>query len=149
MKTIYLSGDHAGFKLKEEIKAWLEKQGYEVNDLGPHRFDKDDDYPDYILSMIKAFKKEKASVGLIFAGSGQGEAMLANKFKGIRAAVYYGKNSKISKLSREHNDANILCIGCFFVKETEAKKAISEFLKTKFGGGRHERRLRKFSNLGS
>lgn len=148
VKTIYLSGDHAGFNIKEKIKLFLKKLNYNIIDLGPYEYNKNDDYPDFVIPMIKEMKKSKDSLGIVFAGSGQGEAILSNKFKGIRASVYYGKNPKIPKLAREHNDSNILCIGAFFVKEAEAKKAIKDFLNSNFSKGRHESRLKKFENLG-
>ena len=148
MKEIYISGDHAGFELKEKMKNFLDSKKIIYKDFGPKRYNKEDDYPDFILPMIKSFNRKK-NVGLIFAGSGEGEAILANKFNGIRASVYYGKNSKIPKLAREHNDSNILCIGAFFVNEKEAKIAITSFIKTRFLAGRHKRRLRKIDKFGS
>ena len=148
MKTVYLSGDHAGFKLKEKLKKFLEKKGFTVKDFGPKKYNKNDDYPDFVIPMARAVKKDRNSRGIIIAGSGMGEAIAVNKIKGIRAALYHGKNLKIVKTTREHNDSNILSLGSRFVKENEAKKAIDIFLKTKFTGGRHRRRLRKISRLG-
>ncbi|MEX0933082.1 MAG: RpiB/LacA/LacB family sugar-phosphate isomerase [Candidatus Pacearchaeota archaeon] len=152
-KKIYISGDHAGFNLKEEIKPWLQKEGYEIREFGPYDYKKDDDYPDFIISMAKALvkDKDKNSRGLIIAGSGQGEMIAANKLKGIRAALFYGGNLKIIKTTRKHNDSNILCIGARFIRdEAEVKKAIDLFLKTRFSNaGRHKRRLEKFKSLGS
>ena len=148
-QTIFLSGDHAGFKLKGKLKPWLEKKGFEVKDFGPHKYNKNDDYPDFVIPMARAVVKDKNSVGIIVAGSGQGEIIAANKIKGIRAALFYGGNPKIVKVTREHNNANILSFGSRFVTENGAKKAIDIFLKTKFSGGRHKRRLRKIENLGS
>ena len=148
MKKIYISGDHAGFKLKEKLKPWLEKKGFTVKDLGPHKYNPKDDYPDFVIPMARAVKKEKNSVGLIMAGSGQGEAIATNKIKGIRTALYHGGSTKIVHTGRAHDDANILSFGSRFVTESEAKKAINVFLKTKFLGGRHRRRLRKFEKLG-
>ena len=147
-KVICLSGDHAGFKLKEKIKNFLGERNFEVKDFGPLTYDKNDDYPDFVISMARAVKKNKA-FGIIFAGSGEGEAIAVNKLKGIRAGVYHGKNLQVVKATREHNDANILCIGARFVSEPEAKKAVEIFLKTKFLGGKHKRRIKKFERLGS
>lgn len=156
---IYLSGDHAGFKLKENIKKDLERKGFEVFDFGPKKYDKNDDYPDFVIPMAKSISKELNSNknknqyqnmnirGFIFAGSGEGEAIAVNKIGGIRAAVYHGKNLKIVKITREHNDSNILCIGARFVKKNEAKKAIDLFLKTNFEGKRHQRRLKKVETM--
>jgi len=148
MKKVYLSGDHAGFYLKEKLRDFLRKKGFEIRDFGPYAYDKNDDYPDFVIPMAKAVKKDKV-FGLVIAGSGEGEAIAINKLKGIRAPVYHGKNLKIIKTTREHNDANILCIGARFVSEKESKKAVEIFLRTKFAKGRHERRLRKFESLGS
>ena len=148
MKKVYLSGDHAGFYLKEKLRDFLRKKGFEIRDFGPYAYDKNDDYPDFVIPMAKAVKKDKV-FGLVIAGSGEGEAIAINKLKGIRAPVYHGKNLKIIKTTREHNDANILCIGARFVSEKESKKAVEIFLRTKFAKGRHERRLKKFEGLGS
>ena len=147
-KVIYLSGDHAGFKLKEKIKKFLEKKNFVIEDFGPLAYNKKDDYPDFVIPMARAVKKNK-NFGIIFAGSGEGEAIAVNKLKDVRASVYHGKNLKILKATREDNDANILCIGARFVSESEAKKAIQIFLKTKFSDGRHTKRLKKFEKLGS
>jgi ribose 5-phosphate isomerase B len=100
------------------------------------------------MPMAKAMKKDKDSKGIIIAGSGEGEAIAVNKLKGIRAAVYHGKNLKIVKTTREHNDSNVLCMGARFVPFEEMKKAIDVFLKMKFKGGRHERRLMKYRGEG-
>ena len=127
---------------------FFRKKGFEIRDFGPYAYDKNDDYPDFVISMAKTVKKDKV-FGLVIAGSGEGEAIAINKLKGIRAPVYHGKNLKIIKTTREHNDANILCIGARFVSEKESKKAVEIFLKTKFAKGRHERRLKKFEGLGS
>jgi ribose 5-phosphate isomerase B len=149
VKIVYLAGDHAGFKLKEKIKPFLKKKGYNFEDLGPYELNKKDNYPDFVIPLAKKVQKDPNSIGIILAGSGQGEAMASNKFNNIRAAVFYGKNKKIPLLAKEHNDANILSIGTFFVSEKEAKESILLFLKTKFKQGRHEERLNKFSKLGS
>ncbi|MEK6898401.1 MAG: RpiB/LacA/LacB family sugar-phosphate isomerase [Nanoarchaeota archaeon] len=149
--TIYLSGDHAGFELKNKIRYWLKKKGYETRDFGPYVYNKDDDYPDFVIPMARSLLKckNKDSRGVIVAGSGEGEAIAVNKLKGIRASVYHGKNLEIVKTTREHNDANVLCMGARFVSENEMKKAIELFLKTKFQGGRHLRRINKYKSLGS
>ena len=144
---IFLSGDHAGFEAKNEIRDWLRKKGFEIRDFGPYVYNKDDDYPDFVVPMVRAMKKNKDARGIIIAGSGEGEAIAANRFKGIRAVVYHGKNLGIVKTTREHNDANVLCLGSRFVKQDEMKKAIDVFLKTKFKAGRHKRRLEKIDKL--
>ena len=148
MKKLYLSGDHAGFKLKEKLKPWLEKKGFKIKDFGPLKYNKDDDYPDFVIPMARAVKNNKNSVGIIIAGSGQGESIATNKIKGIRTALYHGGSTKIIQTGRKHDNVNVLSFGSRFVTESEAKKAISIFLKTKFEGGRHARRLNKFGKLG-
>lgn len=139
---IIIATDHAGFELKEKVKAFLEGD-HEVEDMGSFEYDKNDDYPDFIKPAAEKVTEENCK-GIIFGWSGQGEAIAANRIKGARAAVYYGGNMEIIKLSREHNDANILSIGAGFVDEEEAKKAITLWLETKFlGEERHKRRIDK------
>jgi ribose 5-phosphate isomerase B len=147
MKTIYLSGDHAGFKLKEKIKLWLEKQDSNVIDIGPHKYNKQDDYPDFVIPMARKVAKNNKGRGIIIAGSGQGEAIATNKIKGIKAGLYHGGSTKIIKTGREHDNINILCMGSRFITEKEAKQAINIFLKTSFQGGRHLRRLKKIEKI--
>lgn len=154
---IYIGTDHVGFELKEKLKVYLAELGFEVEDLGAFNFVGTDDYPDYIKLVAEAVADDKGSFGIILGGSGQGEAMCANRTKGIRAAVFYGQKElkdeknkdsetfEIIKLAREHNDANILSIGARFVTEDEAKFAVELFLNTKFSGDeRHIRRINKF-----
>ena len=148
MKIVYISGDHAGFKLKEKLKKFLEKKNLTIIDYGPREYNKSDDYPDFVVPMARAVKKTKNSIGLIIAGSGQGESIATNKTKGIRTALYHGGSTKIVQTARAHDDANILSLGSRFVTESEAKKAINLFLKTKFEKGRHKRRVNKISKLG-
>ncbi len=146
IKKIYLSGDHAGFNLKEKLKPWLSKK-YQIEDIGPHHYDKKDDYPDFVIPMGRKVAKDKTSRGIIIAGSGQGECIATNKIKGIKAGLYHGGSTKIVHTGREHDNTNILCLGASFVTEKEAKRAINIFLKTKFAGGRHTRRLRKIEKI--
>jgi len=145
---IYIASDHAGFELKEKLKAYLLELGYEIKDFGAFSFDSEDDYPDFIRRAAKAVADDpEGSRGIILGGSGQGEAMVANRFKGVRAVVYYGKDEKIITLSREHNNANVLSLGARFLTEEEAKKVVKLWLETKFNGEeRHERRVRKIDN---
>lgn len=144
---IVLATDHAGFKLKEEIKKYLKEKGMEVEDMGALAFDQEDDYPDFIVPAAKKVAKNR-SMGIIFGASGQGEAIAANKIKGIRAALYYGKDMEIVKLSRTHNDTNILSLGAKFLSKEEAIKAVNLWLKTDFSHKeRHIRRIKKISNL--
>lgn len=157
---IYIGTDHAGFELKEKLKVYLEElgQGFEVQDFGAFNFVEDDDYPDYIKQVAEAVAKDKGSFGIVLGGSGQGEAMCANRTAGVRAAVFYGQEElkdeknkdsetfEIVKLAREHNDANILSLGVRFLTEDEAKFAVELFLNTKFSGDeRHVRRINKIN----
>lgn len=139
---IFIASDHAGFRLKEKLKNYLEKK-YSVRDFGAKSFDKKDDYPDFIIPLARKLSKEKNAFGIIFGYSGEGEAMAANKVNGIRAGVYNSGNLKIVKLMRQHNNANVLSLGAGFVSETQAKKAVNIFLSTNFEKGRHLRRLNK------
>ena len=142
---IYLGTDHAGFALKEVIKIFLDELGLEYKDFGAKQFDKDDDYPDFISPVALEVSEDKSAKGIIFGGSGQGEAMVANRVRGIRAIVYYGGNLEIIKLSRQHNDANILSLGARFLSEEEAKETVKLWLKTEFSqDARHIRRISKF-----
>ena len=141
---IFLSGDHAGFKLKAKLKSFLEKKGYEIKDFGPIEYNPKDDYPDFVVPMAKEVVKTKNSRGIIIAGSGQGEIIAANRVKGARAVLFYGGNSNILKLSRAHNNSNILSLGARFLNEAQVKKAVSIWLKAPFSNAvRHKRRLRK------
>lgn len=153
---IFLGTDHAGFELKEKIKTFLVGLGHEVKDFGAESFNEDDDYPDFITPVAQAVSKVNESqdvsevglhsMGIIFGGSGQGEAMCANRISGVRAGVYHGGDFEIIRLMREHNNANILSMGARFISsEEEAKDAVRVFLDTKFSNDeRHVRRLSKF-----
>ena len=112
---IHLATDHAGFDLKNSIREYLINQGYDVKDHGAYEYDALDDYPDFIIPCAKAVSKDLNSRGIIFGGSGQGEAMAANRIKGVRAAVFYNGPDEIIRLSRQHNNANILSIGARFM----------------------------------
>lgn len=145
---VYLAADHAGFALKETIKDWLKEWDYEYEDLGAHELDPGDDYPDFIKPLAGRVAGEPESRGVILGGSGQGEAMMANRVRGVRAAVYYGGSTAggldIIRLSREHNDANILSLGARFVSEEEARQALKLWLETPFSEDeRHVRRIKK------
>lgn len=144
---IHLAADHAGFALKEKLKAFLISQEYQVEDHGALSYSDGDDYPDYMRPAAEALAKNpEEERAIIMGGSGQGEAMVANRVKGVRCAVYYGGNNMdIVKLSREHNNANALAIGARFVKDDEAFTAINLWLATPFPGDeRHVRRIGKF-----
>ncbi|HLD87228.1 MAG TPA: RpiB/LacA/LacB family sugar-phosphate isomerase [Candidatus Nanoarchaeia archaeon] len=146
--TIVLGSDHAGFNLKEAVKSHLEGKGLRVKDMGAHSFNEQDDYPDFIIPAAKEVAKYPKSKGIIFGGSGQGEAIAANRIKGIRAALYTGHNLDIVKLSRTHNDSNILSLGARLVSEKEALNAIMLWLSTPFSREeRHVRRIKKLDSL--
>ncbi len=138
---IHLASDHAGFSLKEAVKKYLEKKGCTLHDHGAFKFDPKDDYPDFMFPCAKAVASDQESRGIIFGGSGQGEAMAANRIQGVRAAVYYGGPDEIVRLSRRHNDANILSLGARFISEKEAFHVIDQWLEEPFEHGRHERRI--------
>ena len=140
---IHIATDHAGLDLKNIIRDYLISKGYEVTDHGAHEYDALDDYPDYIFPCAKAVASDLESRGIILGGSGQGEAMAANRFKGVRAAVFYNGPVEIVKLSREHNNANILSLGARFMTEDEIYGVIEMWLDEPFGGGRHQRRIDK------
>ena len=139
-KKISLSSDHAGFTLKENIKKFLVKNKIKVIDLGPKN-NKSVDYPDYAKKVARNVSSKKSNMGILVCGSGTGMAMSANKFKKIRAVVCYNKVS--TRLSRQHNNANIMALGARLTKKTDAIKLVNVFLNTKFEGGRHLRRVNK------
>lgn len=141
---IYIGTDHAGFELKEKLVVFLRGLGYDVEDLGAHVYDGEDDYPDFIRPVALAVAGNPESRGIILGGSGQGEAICANRVSGIRAAVYYGGAVDIAVLSREHNDANILSLGARFIEDDEAKEIVRVWLETPFSGvERHAKRNAK------
>ena len=155
-EMIYIAADHAGFYLKKQLIQYLELKGYQVEDMGAFEMDEVDDYPDFIIPCAQKVSSDTGSVGIVIGGSGQGEAIAANKVKGIRAAVYYGgpsthstnsvqasSGSSIPRLAKEHNNANILSLGARFMSADDAKKAVTLFLETEFEGGRHKKRLGK------
>ena len=140
---IHLATDHAGLELKNIIKDYLINKGYDVKDHGAHKYDALDDYPDFILPCAKAVSEDQESKGIILGGSGQGEAMAANRIQGCRAAVYYNGPIEIVKLSREHNNANILSLGARFMTQNEIFKIIEIWFSESFADGRHTRRVEK------
>lgn len=147
---VYLGTDHAGFELKERIKSMLLENKYDVEDCGALEFDKEDDYPDFISKAAEGVSKDPSSMGIVFGGSGQGEAIVANKYKNIRAVVYNNENLELINLAREHNNANVLSIGARFVSEENAKEAVKLFLDHAYPKEeRHERRIQKISHLES
>ena len=139
-KKICIASDNGGYLLKEDIKDLLIKKNISIIDLGPFE-NKTVDYPDYAKKLANRIKAKKSDIGILVCGSGTGMAISANKTKGIRAAVGY--NTKSTQLSRQHNNANILCLGSRLTKKKDIKSIVSMFLRTKFEGGRHKRRLQK------
>jgi len=137
---ICIASDHAGFELKEKIKDFLINNDVSVIDLGPFNSNSVD-YPDYAKKVSKRVLLKKSDAGILVCGSGTGMAMTANKFKGIRAAQCYSKKSTI--LSRQHNNANIICLGSRILKNKEAFSFINYFLNTSFEAGRHKKRVNK------
>ena len=139
---IAIGADHAGFSLKEKLKNYLQEQGHEVKDFGPSS-EASVDYPDFAHPVANAVEKKEAELGLLMCGSGNGINMTANKHAGIRAALCW--NAEIAKLSRQHNNANILTLPARFIEEAEAKKCADVFFSTPFEGGRHEGRVKKIA----
>jgi ribose 5-phosphate isomerase B len=137
---ICIASDHAGYKLKENIKDFLIKKNVSIFDLGPMN-ENSVDYPDYAKKVANRVKDNKSDIGILVCGSGTGMAISANKIKDIRAAVCY--NNQSTRLSRLHNNANIISLGSRLTKKNTAIKLVSIFLNTKFEGGRHLRRVKK------
>ena len=162
---IYLASDHAGFEFKNYIKDFLIKKGYDVEDCGPYVFDKNDDYPDFVSKAAEAVSKDpENSVGILAANTGQAEAMLANKYKNVRCALFYapavavgtvdvtGRKStnplEIINLAREHNNANMLSLSGKFMDIKTAEAVVELFLNTPFPGDeRHVRRIEKIKKI--
>ncbi|MEA1929343.1 MAG: RpiB/LacA/LacB family sugar-phosphate isomerase [Patescibacteria group bacterium] len=145
---IYLAADHAGFELKEGVKKWFKELGYQVYDEGAFEYDEQDDYPDFIKIVGKQVSSAPDdSKAIIFGGSGQGEAIVANRFSGVRAIVYAGGDRQPLVLSRTHNNANVLSIGAHFVDLAEALEVIQTWLAVDFPG--EERHLRRIEKIDS
>jgi ribose 5-phosphate isomerase B len=146
---IHLATDHAGFEHKKSVALWLRTEGFEVMDHGAHEYDALDDFPDYIAKAAVAVNKNPGgSKAIIFGGSGQGEAMMANSYSYVRAAVYYGGEETIPVLSRHHNNSNVLSIGARFVDIDTAKKVIWEWLQAKpLEDEKYKRRNKKIADI--
>lgn len=161
MPNVLIASDHAGFELKKALIERIRAHGHAIEDLGAFELNPEDDYPDFITPLAKRIAGSPDALGIIIGGSGQGEAMCANRVPGVRAAVFYGLKRAASaldadgnhsedgydavRLSRRHNDANVLSIGARFVSEDEAAQAVRVFLETDFSGlPHHVRRLAKF-----
>ncbi len=158
---LYFASDHAGFALKQALMEYASTLGAAIDDLGPFEVNPDDDYPDFITPLAKKVASEEGARGVVIGGSGQGEAMAANRIPGIRAGVFYGSARAFApidaeggeatdgfdliRLMRAHNDANVLSLGARFLSGEEAREALQIFLTTPFSGKeRHQRRINKF-----
>lgn len=141
-KPVAIGGDHAGFRYKEILKVFLQGRGLPVHDFGPQS-ESSVDYPDFAHPVASAVEQGTAAFGILICGSGNGVAITANKHQGIRAALCW--TSEIAALSRQHNDANILCIPSRFVTEEQACQILEAFIESKFEGGRHTNRVQKIA----
>jgi ribose 5-phosphate isomerase B len=140
---IYFAADHAGFQMKNALIEYAKKLGFEVEDCGAYELNQNDDYPEFVKKAAEAVSEApEGSRAIVLGGSGQGEDMVADKFPNVRSAEYYGENLEIIKLSREHNNANVLSLGARFLSLNEAKEAVKLWLETPFSGDeRHKRRI--------
>lgn len=142
--TIHLATDHAGFEMKEFLKTALEELGYNIVDHGAYEYDDGDDYPDYISLAASALSEAPDERAIVFGGSGQGEAMVCNRYPNVRATAYYHFDPEIIKLSREHNDANVLSVGARFLSNEEVLESVLFWLEIPFlNQERHVRRIDK------
>ena len=141
-KPVAIGSDHAGFEYKEDLISFLEAKGLTYHDFGTHSIESVD-YPDFAHPVARAVENGESSFGILLCGSANGVAITANKHQGIRAALCWGE--EIAKVSREHNNANIICIPARFVREGDAEKMVDIFMHTNFEGGRHERRVEKIA----
>lgn len=141
---IPIASDHAGFEAKEKVKTILEDLGHMPVDFGTHS-DESVDYPDFAVQVAEKIDEGEQDLGMLICGSGQGMCMTANKFKNVRAALVYDKNS--ARMTREHNNANILCLPGRQLEDDELKEIVKTWIETNFEGGRHERRINKIHDL--
>ena len=143
---VFLGTDHAGFELKESVKAFLKKEGHEVVDCGAFSYDKNDDYPDFCAKAAQGASQESGSMGIVFGKSGAGECIVANKIPGIRS--FLGISEENVRLAREHNDVNVLSLGSAFVSDEQANELAKLFLETPFSNEeRHKRRIEKIRKI--
>jgi RpiB/LacA/LacB family sugar-phosphate isomerase len=143
-KNLIIASDHGGFRLKEALKKFLLRKGYTVKDIGAFCEERCD-YPVYAYALAKEVSRGRFKKGILICKSGIGNSIVANRVPGVRAALCY--NAKAAELSREHNDSNVLVLGALFVRQQEAKKIVSLWIKTKFAGGRHLKRLNEIRAL--
>ncbi len=144
MKTIPIASDHGGFALKEKLKSYLEKKGFKIEDLGTYSPERCD-YPEFAYVLAKQVSSKKYKRGVLICKTGIGNSIVANRLPGVRAALCY--NIKAARLSREHNDSNILILGSLFVNSGQARKILNVWLNTEFEGGRHKRRLNQIKKI--
>ncbi|HTA84403.1 MAG TPA: ribose 5-phosphate isomerase B [Bacteroidia bacterium] len=137
---IAIGADHAGFELKEKVKAYLQKKGVDVNDFGTHSLDRAD-YPDFAHPVANAVETKQVDFGIVICGSGNGVNMTANRHHGVRSALCW--MAEIAVLARQHNDANVMALPARYMDEKEAQKCVDAFLSTPFEGGRHTDRVHK------
>lgn len=138
--TLAIGSDHAGFEYKQMLLAWLRDNGYQVEDFGTYSADSVD-YPDFVHPLANAVEEGDFKRGILVCGSANGVAITANKHRGVRAAIAW--TPEVSRLARQHNDANIICVPARFISEEDARAIVSEFLNTAFEGGRHQTRVNK------
>jgi|SRR6185295_3393655 len=142
MQKIAIGSDHAGFELKEQVRKWLEQNGYSVKDFGAFSSESSD-YPDFAHPVANAVEKKESDLGILICGSGNGVAITANKHQGIRAAICW--NEDLAATARQHNDANVLCLPARHIASELALKITDRFLHSSFEGGRHARRVGKIA----
>jgi ribose 5-phosphate isomerase B len=142
MPKIAIGCDHAGFEYKENLKKWLEKNGYTLHDFGTYS-NESTDYPDFAHPVADAVETKQYDLGVLICGSANGVAIVANKHQGIRAAICW--NEELATLARQHNNANVVCLPARFISYEEAEKITDRFLHENFEGGRHQRRVSKIS----
>jgi ribose 5-phosphate isomerase B len=143
---IAIGADHAGYELKEKLRKYLEGEGYDITDCGPHAFQPGDDYPDYAAPAAQMVANGEADRGIVVCDSGIGVDIVANKIPGIRSALVHDEG--LAKLTREHNDSNVLALGSMFLDEAKAERIAKIWLETEFShADRHERRIRKIEDI--
>lgn len=142
MPKVAIGSDHAGFEYKENLKKWLQSNGFEVKDFGTNSLDSAD-YPDFAHPVAEAVEKSQSTLGILICGSANGVAITANKHQGVRAAICW--NEELAMLARQHNNANVVCLPARFISYDLAEKITDRFLHEEFEGGRHERRVSKIS----
>ena len=147
---VYIASDHAGFEMKKVVENYLLEEGYDVVDMGPFSYNENDDYPDFIHPVIREMKESAVRIGeenvraVILGGSGTGEAIVANRYSGVRTVVFNSVNLEIVELGRQHNNVNVLSVGARFVDNDYLKLALEKFLKSPFDkNSRHARRIEK------